>query len=341
MDHAAHSLTNRLTRRAARAFAALPDAVMRRLAGTPIVIEGQMLDPQIQAMLRLFGPNPGQVAPLDELRAGFDAEGDWLTRPVGRAVQGRALRLGGVPCEIHARAGLADVAPALIFYHGGGHAAGSLVSHRPVARMLAEDLPVRVILVGHRLAPEHPFPAGIHDCLAVFDAVQRDAAALGVDPGRIGLCGDSAGANAAAVVAQQRRAAPQPPRFQMLWSPWLDLSRQSRSYDLFATGFFLEKPTMEWYTQQYLSRPQDALDPRASPLLGDVAAVCPAAVMVAGFDPLRDEGRAYADRLRAAGVPTQFHEIEGMVHIWLNLSGSVRRARAAYERAVEILRAAL
>lgn len=332
-----------LMRLAARAACRLPRPLIRLLGGPPKVVDGQRMDPLVQFMVRYFADPPGTLDSVARTREGFDVQGTWLThRPQpGVSVtpwtaEGSA---GPIPCEIHRPKGLpARDAPVLVFYHGGGHAAGSLVSHRGVCRQLAHDGQCAVVAVDYRLAPEHRFPVGIGDCLAAFDAVVAHAWELGFDPARVGVGGDSAGANAAAVVAQQRKAAPQPPRFQILWVPWVDMSRQTRSYELFDLGYFLEKPKMEWYTAHYLARPEDALDPMASPLPGDVSGVCPAALLIAGFDPLRDEGVAYGRKLRAAGVETHVTVYEGLVHPFINVAGCVPAAARAFEDAAALLR---
>jgi acetyl esterase len=319
---------------------------VRLLAGTPITDGDQALDPLVQFMLRFFSDPPGKLASVEETRAGFDRQGDWLTHEPAPDIDRRPITVPGpagpITCEQHRPRRLgAAAAPALLFFHGGGHVAGSLRSHRSVCRQLAADGECVVIAADYRLAPEDPFPAGIDDSLAAYDAVVGDAAALGLDPDRIAVGGDSAGGNIAAVVAQQRRAAAHPPRFQILWAPWLDLSKQSASYESFATGFFLEKPKMEWYTDHYLRTEPDALDPRASPLLGDVAEVCPAAILVAGFDPLRDEGLAYGRKLAEAGVSAVTRTHEGLVHPFINFGGCVPAASAAFDDATALLRSHL
>lgn len=297
-------------------------------------------------MLRFFSDPPGKLVSVEETRAGFDRQGDWLTHEPAPDVVRRTITVPGpagpITCEQHRprRLGTA-AAPALLFFHGGGHVAGSLTSHRSVCRQLAADGECVVLAVDYRLAPEDPFPAGIDDSLSAYDAVVGDAAALGLDPDRIAVGGDSAGGNVAAVVAQQRRAADHPPRFQILWAPWLDLSKQSASYQAFATGFFLEKPKMDWYTDHYLPTDAEALDPRASPLLGDVTDVCPAAILVAGFDPLRDEGLAYGRKLAEAGVSVVATTYEGLVHPFINFGGCVPAASAAFDDATALLRSHL
>ena len=331
---------------AARAACRMPMPLIKRLAGPARTVDGQQLDPLVQFMVRYFADPPGTLDSVEKTRSGFDTQGDWLTHAPEPSVhaerwvaQGPA---GPVNCDIYRPASLPRRdAPVLVFFHGGGHVAGSLVSHRDVCRQLAHEGQCAVVAVDYRLAPEHRFPVGINDCLAAFDAVVEQAWQLGFDPARIGVGGDSAGGNAAAVVAQQRRGAPCPPRLQMLWVPWVDMSQQSRSYELFAEGYFLEKAKMEWYTDLYLRGPQDALDSRASPLLGDVQGVCPAVLWMAGFDPLRDEGMAYAAKLRAAGVPVHAKVFEGLVHPFLNVAGAVPAARAAFAEATTFLRAVL
>lgn len=327
----------------ARAACRLPIPIIKLLGGKPFEIDGQRLDPVVQFMVRFFADPPGKLASVEETRHGFDLQGNWLTHPPEPSVTIEPWLIEGpagpVRCEIHRPASLPrSNAPVLLFFHGGGHVAGSLDSHRDVCRQLAHEGHCGVVAVDYRLAPEHRFPVGIRDCLAAYDAVVTQAASLGFDPRRIGVGGDSAGGNAAAVVAQQRRTADYPPRLQMLWVPWLDMSKQSRSYQLFAEGFFLEKAKMEWYTDLYLSKPDDALDPLASPLLGNVEGVCPAVLLIAGFDPLRDEGIAYGEKLKAAGVATHVQVFTGLVHPFINVAGFVPAANAAFVEATRLLR---
>ncbi|GGX51292.1 alpha/beta hydrolase [Tateyamaria omphalii] len=337
-------MKNTLLKFAAQTACRFPVSVVRLLAGKPVVIDGQQLDPLIQMMVKRFGDPPGQIGTVASTREGYETKGDWLTHPphpdVIIALHTFDGPNGRIPCEIHRPKALAQKdAPVLIFYHGGGHVGGSLTSHRDVCRQLAYEANMAVVAVDYRLAPEHKFPVGINDCLAAFDTVARDAASLGFDAGRIAVGGDSAGGNAAAIVAQQRRYSEVSPKYQLLWVPWLDMSKQSRSYDLFGHGYYLEKAKMEWFTDHYLHDPSQALDPLVSPLLGDVSGVCPAGVLVAGFDPLRDEGRAYANKLTEAGIPTELHVFEDLVHIFINIGGHVPAARRAFDQAVSMLRA--
>lgn len=331
---------------AARVACRLPMPLVKRLGGPPRAIDNQRLDPLVQFMVRYFADPPGTLDSVAKTRSGFDVQGTWLTHASEPTVNIKRWSFDGpvgpVHCEIHQPASLPNRdAPALIFFHGGGHVAGSLDSHRNVCQRLSHDGQCAVVAVDYRLAPEHRFPVGISDCLAAYDAVVAQSGELGFNPNRIGVGGDSAGGNAAAVVAQQRSSAPHPPKLQMLWVPWVDMSKQSDSYQLFGEGFFLEKVKMEWYTDLYLRSNMDALDPLASPLLGDVAGICPAFLLIAGFDPLRDEGVMYANKLEAAGVKTHAKVYEGLVHPFINVAGYVPAANQAFKDATHFLRTQL
>jgi acetyl esterase len=168
--------------------------------------------------------------------------------------------------------------------------------------------------------------------------VVQHAPDLGLDPERISVGGDSAGGNAAAVIAQQRKSSSCPPKFQALWVPWLDMSEQSHSYELMGEGLFLEKKKMEWYTAHYLRTEEDGLNPLASPVHGNVEGICPAAIFSAGFDPLRDEGKDYYEKLKAAGIPCHYKLYEGVIHPFLNVAGKIPIARESYNDAISVLK---
>jgi acetyl esterase len=185
--------------------------------------------------------------------------------------------------------------------------------------------------VDYRRAPEHRFPAAVDDALAAFRWAVREADALGIDPARIAVGGDSAGGNLAAVVAQLAvQDGGARPAAQMLIYPVTDLSRKHPSYSLFAAGFFLTEKEMDWYRGHYLAEETAALDARASPLLAhDLHGLPPAMVLTAGFDVLRDEGEAYARCMGAAGVRVTLRRHAGLIHGFCNATGVSRPARAA------------
>ncbi|WP_342074999.1 alpha/beta hydrolase [Yoonia sp. SS1-5] len=329
----------------ARCVCRLPEPLIKRLAGPAISIDGQKLDPLIQLTLRWFADPPGKVPELHTLRRTFDIQATWLSKPLDPSIGIRTIQIdgphGAINCEVHQRVGQTSPAPAFLFFHGGGHSGGSLMSHRPVAHRLAKELCCTVFAIDYRLAPENPFPVGIEDCLAAYDHIADHAQTFGIDPRRIIIGGDSAGANVTAVLAQQRRDAPIPPALQVLWVPWMEMRTDTRSYELFDVGYFLEKPTMDWYIDNYVKSAQDAENPKASPLLGTTEGLCPAVVLIAGFDPLRDEGLAYAQKLQDAGVTTHVRVFDDLVHPMVNLVPFVPAATRAWDETMTLIKASL
>lgn len=347
------SLADRAQRRAFAALLALPPAVTRRLAGAPTTLDGQELDPQIQVGLRVLsrigGPELDEQT-VEDARATLEQESWLFGGDLAPVASSRDLVIPGPGGEIPARLHLPprlpsttaagrDPVPLLIWFHGGGWVLGSIDSHEPVARLLCHEAQVAVLNVGYRLAPEHPFPAAFEDAEAAFLWAHAHAATLGVDPDRIALGGDSAGGNLSAAVALARTRSGGPvPAFQLLIVPATDLAGHHRSHDLFATGFFLTRANMDWYKDLYLPPGVDRTDPRASPLLADdLSGLPPAHVAVAGFDPLRDEGEAYAARLQEAGVPVTLRRHRSAVHPFINIPVT-RMGRAAMSEVVDALR---
>jgi acetyl esterase len=210
--------------------------------------------------------------------------------------------------------------PLLVYFHGGGWVEGSAATHEPSCRLLAHLAGVRVISVDYRLAPEHPYPAAADDALAAYRDARARAGELGADPARVAVGGDSAGGNLAAVVAQDLRGDPAAPAFQLLIYPGLDMTRKRPSRLRFGEGFVLTEENMTWYEDQYVPDRSLRGEPRVSPLVApDVAGLPPAYIATALADPLRDEGEAYAERLRAAGVPVALHR-HPQVHGFFNLT---------------------
>ncbi|MFT3898836.1 MAG: alpha/beta hydrolase [Gordonia sp. (in: high G+C Gram-positive bacteria)] len=230
----------------------------------------------------------------------------------------------------------------VVFFHGGGWTIGSPASHDAVARNLAIDAGVDVLSVDYRLAPENPFPAAVDDALAAWRYAVDHAAQWGVDPTKIVVAGDSAGGNLAAVVAQQTKGEKVVPAFQLLIYPAVDLAGESPSRTEFAEGRFLTKKHMDWFIDNYLPDVAGRADPKASPIRADdFAGLPPAHVVVAGFDPLRDEGLAYADKLRAAGVPVTVDRAGSMIHGFFNMTAVSPAARASTRRAADAVARAL
>jgi acetyl esterase len=182
-----------------------------------------------------------------------------------------------------------------------------------------------VVSVDYRRAPEHPFPSPGEDAIAATRWVLQHARSLGLDPSRVAVGGDSAGGNLAAVVSQALRGEAVRPAFQLLVYPATDLTRSHPSHRFFRDGYFLSGASVDWYLQLFAPDPATHTDPRGSPLHArDLSGLPPALVLTAGFDPLRDEGRAYADKMRDAGVRTEYVCLEGAVHGVLSMAGALR-----------------
>jgi acetyl esterase len=222
--------------------------------------------------------------------------------------------------------------PGLIYFHGGGLVAGTLDTHDPICRSLSNASGCRVLSVDYRLAPEHPFPAAVADGGAATAWIGAHAAELGIDPQRLGICGDSAGATLAAVVCQMATVAGQVSlACQFLLCPIMDLAAGSDSRRNFAQGYLVDRDTLEHDLKHYLTADADRADPRVSPLRAvDVRHLPPTAIHTAEFDPLRDEGHAYAQRLRSAGVQTIYRCHPGMIHLFYGMRGVIAYADAAF-----------
>lgn len=230
--------------------------------------------------------------------------------------------------------------PALVYFHGGGWTIGDVDTHDALCRQLAVGARCVVISVDYRLAPEHPFPAAVEDCIAATQHVAGNAAQLGIRGIAVG--GDSAGGNLAAVVALHARDAGGPAlAFQLLVYPATDQRLGTASHERNAHGYLLERQGIEFFRRCYLPNAQDHADWRASPLLaGSHIGLPPALVITAGYDPLLDEGRSYAERLRAAGVEVACREYADMVHGFLLMGGVLDTANVAVAECCSALRRA-
>lgn len=229
--------------------------------------------------------------------------------------------------------------PTLIYYHGGGFVIGNLETHDSTCRRIANRSRCQVIAVDYRMAPEHPFPAPVADALAAFRYIRDHADAFGVDPARIAVGGDSAGGNLAAVVCQQTRDMKEAtPAFQMLIYPATDSTMQTESRRAFAEGYFLTKDLMDWFWKHYVPAGTDLADLRLSPLLAkDFSGLPPAFVLTAGYDPLRDEGRAYADRMIAAGIKVTYVNYPGTIHGFFSMTRFLKTGLMANDEAAAVL----
>ena len=298
------------------------------------------LHPQAALMLELMAGigKPFEESTPDEVRSMSASRDRGQAEPMHEV---RNIDVDGVPARLYrpnAREGLG----LLVFLHGGGWVIGDLDSHDNVCRSLANRSGHAVLSIGYRLAPEHPFPAGLTDSINATRWARANAASLGCDPDRLAIGGDSAGGNLAAVITQ---LAPVPLRFQLLVYPATDGRRGSQSHIDNGEGYFLTTAAMKWFSDHYLSGEAGTdTDPRVSPLLGDDAALRnspPTLIITAEFDPLRDEGDEYAARLAALGVATSHVRFGGMFHGFFSMPEFLDDARSAHALAAQALKTAL
>jgi len=238
---------------------------------------------------------------------------------------------GALEARAYTPGGLVGPSPGVVFFHGGGWVTGDLDSHDTLCRRLALEAQVRVVAVHYRRPPEHPFPAAALDAIAAFRDVAARARELELDPARLSVAGDSAGGNLAAVVGLETRGDAIRPAAQMLLYPALDARRALASHTTYGEGYFLTSRSGDWYYGHYLGDdPAKRLDPRVSPLLAaDVRGAPPALIAVAGFDTLRDEAEAYAERLADAGVPVTCEIFTALPHGFAVMAASSHRAMMA------------
>ena len=306
-----------------------------------------MLAPEIQAVVDQMEPDPGTPVPIAETRAAHDRGTAELSGPGEPVAEVRELELEGPggPLSVRLFRPLAPAAgplPLVAYLHGGGWAVGSLDGFDPLCRALANASGTLVAAVAYRLAPEHPFPAGLDDARAAVRWLAAHARELGADPARLAIAGDSAGGNLAAVTARRLRdEGDSPLRFQALIYPVCDSALDTPSYQENGAGFGLTRAGMQRYWELYLAG-ADGRDPDASPLQAqDLAGLPPAFVLTVYHDVLRDEGEAYAHALRAAGVAVTLSRYEGAVHGFFRWLAKTDLARRAVAEAGAALRAGL
>ncbi len=300
--------------------------------GGPIRADGRAMDPSMSALVRFARRmQRSSQGGLASLRATYERSPALTGLRLDRSVRVSAIEAGGRPARSYEPAGRA--AASMLFFHGGGFIIGSLDTHDPLCRWLAARAGIRVVSVDYRLAPEHVFPA------AHADAASAWRWALEHLPGKLIVGGDSAGGNLAASVALDGG-----PRLQVLLYPVVDMLHQDGRYpsiDTFAEGFLVTAEGMRECARLLIPEGQDAGEPRLSPIRADLSRASPALIVTAGFDPLRDQGGAYAARLREAGRRAVVLEEAGLVHGFADFAGVVPEARRAVDRVAEAIRAEL
>lgn len=308
------------------------------------------LDPAVQALLDQMAANPAPKLwelPVADGRALYVAMSQMLEPqgvPIGKVENLTVPGPGGqIPIRVYTPMGGGTVQPAIIFYHGGGWVIGSLETHDALCRQLANAAGCKVVAVDYRLAPEHKAPAAFDDAFAAAQWIESNAAELEIDANSLAVAGDSAGGNLAAAVAlaAKQKGAPKL-SFQLLIYPTLQMRADTQSMKQHAEGYFLEKKTMDWFYDQYLAADSDLNDPRLSPLAAtDLAGLPRAYIVTAGYDPLRDEGKAYAEKLNRAGVAAVHVNYDGMIHGFFNMTAAVPAAKQAIADAAAALKEAM
>ncbi|WP_433267401.1 alpha/beta hydrolase [Actinosynnema sp. CS-041913] len=342
MSKLAESLPPGVLAGALRFLFGLPAPLRRLIAGRPITLDGQRLHPEAQLLLRLqqLSGEDWQTTTPAANRTALTRSTALVSGPIVDGLTVRAVSMDGVAGRFYTPHGLPEGSPLLVFYHGGGWVSGDLDSHDNLCRFLAAEAGVRVLSADYRLAPEHPFPAAADDARTAYEWAVAHAAELRVDPARIALGGDSAGGNLAAVTALH--AGDVKPVFLLLFYPAVDATVRRRSRELFGNGFFLTDQKMDWFLDHYAPSRDSHTDPRLSVLLAeDLSGLPPTYLATAGFDPLRDEGEAFAEKLAAQGVPVVLRRYEGLFHGYANILGVGGVFREAVAEAVGALRTGL
>lgn len=303
------------------------------------------LDPAAKAMmeqlqsgggLRIEQMTPSEARQAFSAMSALDGELVEVASVTDAAASGPA---GSIPVRIY-RPRDGEVLPVVLYFHGGGWVIGSLDTHDNTCRRLAMAADCVVVSVDYRLAPEHPYPAAVEDCFATLRWICDNAAALRLDGARVAVAGDSAGGNLAAVVAQMARDHGGPSLcFQLLIYPATDSACDSASMVENAEGYFLTRDGMRWFWENYLGKPAAARAPYNSPLHAeDLSGLPPAYVITAEYDPLRDEGEAYARRLSESGVSVRTRRYEGMIHGFVSMAGMLSQGAEAVRDAAALLR---
>ena len=289
-------------------------------------MRGRVMDPKAQAMAEYIQlvrrpgvfPTPAESRQqLAGLIEAFESPAPSLARKENFTIPGPVSE---IPLRLYApKSGQDRVLPVLVYFHGGGWVQGDLDTHDTLCAKLSLGAGCLVVAVDYRLAPEHQFPAAVDDCMAAYSWICQNTVELGGDPRHVAIAGDSAGGNLAAVVSQQAmQSGMHLPVAQLLIYPALDFSFETESFEEMPDAFVIPRERMEWFRGHYLPNPADISDPKASPLRAQDLSGQPATMVVTGgFDPLRSEGKAYADRLMHAGVPVTYREFEGQIHLFV------------------------
>ena len=309
-----------------------------------------MLDPHLKAMLDQAAAMPQidpETIPAEMFRAGYKAMSMMgAQNAYADQLDIRDLKVAGgageIPARLYTPKGAASPGPGVVFYHGGGFVIGDLDTHDALCRRLAVNGGFRVIAIDYRLAPENPFPAPHDDCLAATKWVFDHAAEIGFDPKRVAIAGDSAGGNLAASVAIDLKDDPaRKIAFQFLMYPVTSPEVETGSRTALGEGYFLTKKGMDFFERCLAAFGHKDANRAFVHRAEDLTGLPPAFVATAGFDPLKDEGKSYAERLKAAGVDATHKEYPAFIHGFYNMDAVSPAAGAAVDEAAGIIRKAL
>ena len=324
----------------------LPEKWLEYLYGQRETYRGQPINAKALALGRLANTVriPGQLPTIAESRAQsqktavmFDRKGPKLARVENFMVDGADGKIAARLYSDDADKSLRQ--PTLVYFHGGGFVQGNLDSHNEICTKLAKWSGGIVVAIDYRLAPEHPFPAGVDDAQKAFSWLAENAEAFGIDPGRMGVGGDSAGACFASVVSGDLCREKYRPKFQVLIYPVFDGHLDSPSINELENAYILPKERMTWYRDLYRGDFADFKDPRFSPLFNkDFATLPKTYVLTGGFDPLCDDGIAYAEKLSAAAVPFTHRHFPGQIHAFVSLTGIIPQGTIALKEIADWLR---
>ncbi len=339
----------RVQRFLVRTLLSLPSPILRLMAGGGVVyVGGRTLDPRLQflAAQAARGPAMSALSPEEARRAntqGLAALGG--EREPGVRVESLAIPGpdGAIPARAYRPANQDPAAPVMVFAHFGGGVIGDLDTCDAFCTILAKVGRAAVVSVGYRLAPEHRFPAGLDDVLAAYRHVRDHAEDFGAPTGHAAIGGDSMGGNFAAIVCQEmkRSAEPQPALLLLIY-PCVDVASETQSMTTYGEAFPLSSATMDWFMGHYLGPDADPADPTLSPLREpDVSGLAPAVIVTAGFDPLVDQGEAYAKRLADAGSPVIYRCYDSLAHAFTAFTGAVPAADTACREIAGLVREGL
>jgi acetyl esterase len=319
---------------------------LRLLDGHRISMGTRTMDPKAQIVGEFVKSIrvPGYYPPLPELRQQLRVMVSLMDEPAPALARIEDIGIPGpaghIPARVYSSSAAKTPQPAVVYFHGGGWVQGDLETHHGLCARLAKHAGVLVLAVDYRLAPEHKFPAAVDDCLAAYRWARTKGRDVGADTARVAVAGDSAGGNLSAAVSQLAAAEGSPvPTCQALIYPAVDFSLDTPSHREMVEGHVIPRERVLWYMEQYLRSDADKNDLRASPLrAASLKGQPPAMIVTAGFDPLRDEGHAYADRLREAGVDVVDREYPGQIHAFVSLTKAIPQGMAATLEIAEYLR---